>query len=248
MITIKVEGLIETKKYLKQFPKELPTIIAKTLTFTAERVQDDLKKEIQRRIDRPKPITLNSLKKSSATPRKLVAEVWFKDPAWTLSKNKANQHWMTPQVYGGKRPLKRFEAALQYAGIMPKGYRAVPGRGVKLDRYGNIPGGTIVRILSALRAFRQVGFVANRTARSSARNRRQPQFFATNGKGTGPNPLAAGVWQTMPNGGVIPILIFVKDVTYHKRLPFYETARASTGKNLNRIFNERVASAMKKYR
>lgn len=246
MITIKVEGLVASRSLLDTIKQEAPVVLAQTLTFTAERVQASILDEIKLKIDRPTPTTLNSLKKTSATVRKLQAEVWFKDPFWTLAKNNASQHWMAPQVHGGDRPLKRFEASLQRVGIMPKGTHAVPGRGAKLDRYGNIPGGEIVRILSLLSAHRESGYIANVTARSRARNPRRRDYFATNGQGHGPHPLAAGIWEKLRGGGVKPIIMFVKESRYRPRVRFYEVGQASVDKHFNRILDQRLASALRK--
>lgn len=246
MLIIDVTGLEDIRRDLSALQSQMPTILAKTLTFTAERVQAEIKEQIPHYIDRPTPTTLNSLRKTSATAQKPEAVVWFKDPDWTLSKNLTSQHWMVPQVEGGGRPTKRFEAALQRAGILPPGMQAFPGKGAKLDRYGNLPGSTITQILSVLRAHREVGYVANQTARSKARNRKPRDYFATSGKGSGSSPLAAGVWQRRPNGSVKPILIFGRASRYGRRFPFYEIGQASIDRHLNRIYNERIDSALLK--
>lgn len=79
---------------------------------------------------------------------------------------------LSAEITGGPRAQKRSEIALQQRlaqlGVKDAKYY-VPGSAAKLDQYGNIPGSRIVSVLSALKAFPEVGYMANRTAASAAR-------------------------------------------------------------------------------
>lgn len=69
----------------------------------------------------------------------------------------------------------------------------MPGRSAKLDRYGNLPYGTVVQILSVLRAAEYMsGYNANITQRSKKRNRKARDYVIfRNRKGK----LPAGVYE-----------------------------------------------------
>src|SRR5690606_25274024 len=84
-------------------------------------------------------------------------------------------------VFGGQRVAKRSEKQLQRAGLISANERVVPGDGMRLNRYGNVPPAEMVRILSAIRAFAEVGSAANITARSRARNPGRDQYFWSDG-------------------------------------------------------------------
>lgn len=197
----------------------IPLATAKALTFTAEAVQAAEKKEMQQVFDRATPFTLNSLYLKAATPNRLVARVWFKDLRFKA-------HYLVPQVEGGDRPLKRFEKFMQSKGLLPVGMYAVPGSRADLDAYGNMSRGQIVKILSALQALPETGYLANRSARSTARRAKSKKPRALVNYFVGrPNPSAPmGVWERVGEQGLRPILIFIKAPRYKKRFDFYGIA------------------------
>lgn len=137
-------------------------------------------------------------------------------------------------IFGGQRALKRGEKQLVRAGLISTDEIVVPAQGMQLDQYGNVPGRTMVQILSQIRAFTEAGFQANVTARSRLRNRNTGQYFWSRG-----DVLPRGVWKrkgvvhkaahpyrqfragrtTLPRG-VVPVLLVVKAPTYPKRFDF----------------------------
>jgi hypothetical protein len=192
----------------------IPLATAKALTFTIQAVQAAEKTEMTKVFDRPTPFTLNSLYVQSATPSRLIARTWFKDLRFKA-------HYLVPQVEGGDRPLKRFEKFLQSKGLLPVGMFAVPGERAELDAYGNMSRGQLVKILSALQALPEAGYLANRSQRSAKRRRKQlVDYFVGRPKPAAP----MGVWQRIGTTGLRPILIFVKAPHYKKRFDFYGIA------------------------
>lgn len=185
MITIDVEGIPEVAAMLKQYPAETGRALEKSIDQTAVEVKDALGQAMKQVFDRPAPYTLNSLRVERTRNHNMRARVWFKEP------DRMGQHYLVPQVEGGERKLKGFERAL--------GGRAyMPSKAAKLDRYGNLPYGMIVQILSVLSLAEHVaGYSSNLTERSKKGNRksrdyvllRQPQ-----GK------LPAGVYQRVQTG------------------------------------------------
>src|SRR5690606_33547798 len=80
-------------------------------------------------------------------------------------------------IFGVERVAKRSERQLMRAGLISPNERVVPGEGMRLNQYGNIPSSTMIQILSAIRAFTEAGFQANITERSKGRNKNRAQYF-----------------------------------------------------------------------
>ena len=87
--------------------------------------------------DRPTPYTLRggvSVKPSDKT--NLVGELAIATVA--TGANLPPGKPLRAQVRGGARRAKRSEVLLQRAGLLPPSWLTVPGRGAKLDGYGNL--------------------------------------------------------------------------------------------------------------
>jgi hypothetical protein len=175
-----------------------------------------LQQEAERVFDRPTRYTLGGFYWRPTTPDRHTFQIGIKSQG---DKGIPAAKFLQAEVEGGARRQKKSEAALTRAGFLGDGRRYwVPGPGIKLDAYGNVPGSTIRKILSDLQADREAGYLANRTARSSSRNKRyrNQRYFV-------PKPgskLAPGVWLRQ-GGKIIPALLFVTRVEYHKRFDFY---------------------------
>jgi hypothetical protein len=209
---------------LGEFRNEsLPFWTAYALTKTAQDIQVREVEVMAEVFDRPTRFTLNSLYVKPATKRDLRAFVMFKEgfgsvPAW---------RYLGAQIMGGPRDKKGHERALERAGIMSDDEFCVPGKGVKLDAYGNVSGPLITRILSSLGA--NPDPMSNTTERSKRRNPRRTNFFVLRGHGRAPD----GIYERKGRGVLVPTLIFVRQPRYDKRFPFYETA--------DQVFKQRFA-------
>lgn len=186
--------------------------------------------------DRPTPYALNALAVIASTKANLRADLYFREfgkgiPAWK---------YLKAQILGGPRKPKRFEKALIAAGIMKSGEYAVPGKGVPLDAYGNIPGRFYVQLLSAL------GASSDRTQnRNRSKKTRKPRadFFVVRTRGK------AGVYQRKGRD-IVPVLIFVGAPGYRPRLPYYETAQITVPpafrRHMQQSFNRYVLPEIRK--
>lgn len=213
--------------------RQLPFAIALALNETAKRVHAGERAVMRQRFDRPTPFTMNSLRIWYANKNNPRARVGFRDFA---GKGTPATVYLQPQVHGGERSHKRFEKALIWRGIMDRDEYAVPASGARLDSYGNMSRGQIVQILSALQAFREVGYLANRSSsRRSQRKAARADYFAGNPGGEG-----RGVWQRVKTGwgdAIRPVLMFTKgSPKYRVRLPFWQIADNISRAHLQRDF------------
>lgn len=214
--------------------EDAPIVTAYALTKTAQDIKADEIETMKNVFDRPTRFTLNALVVKPAKKKDLVAEVYFKEgfgsiPAW---------RYLGPQVEGGARVHKAHEKRLIRAGHMKDDEFAVPGKGVKLDAFGNIPGSTIERILSQVQAAGGSGYQANATdsRRSKAKRRKSGSYFVLrpDGAGRAGRNVAPGIYFRQGATGLVPIIMFVKAPRYQKRFPFYERAQL--------VFDQRLVS------
>lgn len=232
----------QVKRLLDEQQRQMPFAVALALTRTAQDVKKAEQAEMRSAFDRPTPFTLNSLFVKPATKQSLEARVWVKD-------TERPTHYLLPQIAGGDRSLKRFEQLLVQRGVMRPEERAVPGGAAKLDAYGNISRGQIVKILSQLQAFNLAGSTANASGgkRSKAKRAREAYFVST-GPGTRPTgkrswrngrmqqTLPRGVWVRKPHNVlgsfVQPVLLFVSRAAYRTRFRFDEVAQSTIARVL----------------
>lgn len=189
MISITIDDK-QVKDMLKAMPKQASRAAEQALDFTATRIADEVRTQMLRRFDRPTQYTLNSLKVTKTRNHNMMASVWFKDP------DRMGQHYLVPQVDGGKRKLKGFERGLG-------GHEYIPGAGAKVDNHGNVSPGQIKQIMSVLgRAETSAGFSANLTAQSAKRNKKSRDYVVIgkpNSRGIG-GRLIPGVYQRYVKG------------------------------------------------
>lgn len=203
--------------------EQMPFATALALTRTAQYAKAELVSLMDVVFDRPTPFTKGALYIVPATKQRLTATVKVKDEA---AKGNPAVRWLMPEIFGGTRNMKGFEALLMRNGLLPRGWYAVPAIGAPLDGYGNVPGNVITKILSQLQASR------DSTANESAdvrrrRNRRQQQgrYFAVIPGRAPRNKLPPGIYErfgTTQHAKVVPVFVFTsKAPHYQKRYDFY---------------------------
>ena len=231
-VHFRVESRDLMRNLQKLAAEDAPIVTAYALTKTAQDIKEAEVDTMKNVFDRPTKFTLNSLYLKPATKRDLVAEVYFKEgfgsiPAW---------RYLGPQVEGGPRVHKAHEKRLIAAGHMRSDEFAVPGKGAKLDAYGNLSGSTIGRILSQVQAAGGSGYDANATnSRRSKAKRKNAQYFVLRPGSNNPRAnrdVAPGIYYRTGIREMVPVIMFVKAPRYQKRYPFYETAQ--------RVFNEKL--------
>jgi hypothetical protein len=249
MITIDVRhNFSAVQRAMDAIGKQARFATAGALTRTAQTAKREIERDMARVFDRPTAYTLNALRIRSATASRLEAMVWVKDDA---GKGTPATKYLTPQIFGGSRGVKRFERALTRIGILPDGMKTVPGEAAPIDAYGNMQRGEIVRILAYFQAFGQQGYSANmpqarrdKLARGT-RKRYGFEYFVVR---QGARNLRPGIWKRVQTGfgkSIKPIVIFVREPAYRKRLPFFETAQRVIDRDFGKEFDTAMASAMR---
>ena len=217
--------------------EQLPFAYSQTINRLARQAVADLRAEMEKVFDRPTPWALNAFYARLGTKKKPIAEIRTREfagkgtPAWK---------YLTPEVFGGARRMKRFERAL--SAKFQTGM-TVPGSGASLDQYGNISEADINRILSALGAFAENGYLANRARKPrGARARRQQTFFLAHTRKDG-TPL--GIYKVVSAGHVEPVLIFPRRApSYRIRFRYAQVIDASVKAHLDLFAREELQKAI----
>ena len=229
----------------KMASSQVPYATALALTKTAQLVREAEKAEMVKVFDRPTRWTLNSLYLDPARKDKPWAEVWLKDTG-----DGAAAQYLEPQIKGGARTVKRFERRLQDAGVMPRGWVAIPGRGAKLDAYGNMSSQQIVTILSVMHAhhdiYQRETYISRKRAKRSGKQR---DYFAVlphqggNRAAENGGRLPFGVYQRI-GGRVVTILFFAPAARYKPRFDFFGVARQVVNRELASQFKAAMQRAI----
>lgn len=232
MISVKVDASAVIRHLNDVQKRQLPFIMAKSLTMTAGDVQSELKKKMPSVFDRPNRWTFNALFKKGATKSNLTASVGLKDE---VAKGTPAFKYLSPQIFGGARRVKRFERALQAIGAMPKDMISEPTKYADIDAYGNMRKGQIVQILKQLRGV-QEGVKGRRVSGN--------RYVAIQ---PGARNLPAGIWlfKAGDRKNIKPIMLFVKKATYQKRWAFFEGGKSIAENRFHSNFLSVAKSVLK---
>ena len=242
MLEIKIDtsGLQKMERALLALADEhVPTAIAKTLTRLATGARTDVMTRMETIFDRPIKFTTNSVRYAVATRDHLESTVYISDDA---AKGISPRKYLKPEIEGGARGFKRSEKALIAAGLMHPDQHIMPAEGFELDANGNVPGPIMVRILSRLNAFGEMGYSANASERIKRKLRKSKlaagrgaddakgsrvyggtDYFIARSK-TDSAPL--GIYHLISKGKVVPAFYFMRrNPNYKPIFPFPELVR-----------------------
>lgn len=218
------------------------------LTRTAVEVKAAEQEEMRSVFDRPTSFTLNAIYVKAATKAEPEARVGIKDGSGVAARVVPPAKYLSAEIEGGGRRLKSFEKRMQAAGAMPRGWFAVPGSAARLDSAGNLSRGLITGILSQLGS---AGFVfpTQNDKRALANIRRATtraggRYFALverHGK------LSPGIYlrpeSAFGHAAPRPVVLFVKSVTYRRRLDFDGIARRTA----ETFYEAKLDEALRQY-
>lgn len=214
LFTLKAEGLKEAIGKLEGAPKSIRWAFVIGATRTVKQMAAELKAEMPKAFDRPTPFAIRSIGWKGATINNPVAKVGFGLNAFDRS---ARTDWARPEVHGGKRNTKAFESKIS-ALVGGGPWYVVPGRGARLDRYGNLSAGMIQQVLSDLGI--QSDAAQNATAKSKTRNRRARYFLLKRGGA----PIGIAV-RTGKRKMELALLLTKKQPTYEAAYQLMEVSR-----------------------
>lgn len=212
----------------KRTGRRIRLSVAAALTRTAVKIKAAEVELMQRKLDRPKPFTLNSLQVKPATLDKPEASVETKEGFGSVPAGR----FLSPLVEGGTRRMKSSELQLVTRGTSSY---YVPGEFADLDQYGNIRGSVISKILSQLKLRRDASQNATSSKRSGAKRKSQAFFL----KG---NIVFLRVREYPAKGDredqTKPYLFLINAPRYKPILPFFDVAQEVTDQHLATEFGK----------
>lgn len=213
MIEINVRAEIdEALAQMRAIPRDqLPVATAKALTFSAEAGQNAILDAFRSRFEAPTPYTLRATFKGTATPANLSIFVGIKDKPTSGDKQSPGQRF-AQHFRGGGRTVKGIEYWLERAGMISANERVVPAAGAKLDKYGNLPGPTVVSLMSQIRVGPDPAQYRRRGLQRRAAKAPNGSVFWSYGQ-----HLPRGIYQRIGTS-VVPVLIAVKQARYRERI------------------------------
>lgn len=253
----------EVRKQFAEFSdRRFNAAMATALTRTAVQVRDAVQAEMPRVLDRPTPYTTRQLRYVPARADRLAAAVGFNVVNVTDERGATIAFrdlgpgetpagkYLTPQIDGGSRQMKRMEVALRYAGALPEGWLTVPGDGARLDAYGNVSRGQVAQVLSQLRL--QLLSGSSRNASFNARKQITAQrkaggrFFVVP---PGQGKLQPGIYQREFIGrNITPVFIFVRSANYKRRFDFDGLSRRVADATLPQEIDRALAESLSRLR
>ena len=246
----------EVQRALSRAASQVPFALSTAINKTGAKAQQEIKTEMPKVFDNPTPWVVNSLRIKYATKTNPSAELAYKD----RNSVESSRSMIEPHVFAGKRHYKAMEARLLRAGLIPSGYNAVPGAAARMDAFGNMSKGQITQLLNVLGTYTEAGYnkadgrTVARLSKGNAKKNTYGFVYWVNRVGsTRARHLQPGVYQrvqTAFGSSLKPVLIFVKQAQYRKRLDFFGIAQKVIDREFpaefNRAFDEAMRTALLK--
>lgn len=226
MITVKVEGIERVNGKLSTLAKQSRYAAAVALTNTARIVDKQLRAETQAKFSNPSPWIVKGTVVERATKAKLQATVGFRERQSLYVK----EHFLS-----GFRGQKPYERALTNMGLLPSGYRAVPGAGLKLDARGIPNRSQLTEMFGALKSGTQV-------YKGKGKRMQAVGYFAIPIGSA--SHLSPGIYWRAARA-IKPILIFVRSAEYEKIFDLDSLAGDIVNREFKREFDVALANALR---
>ena len=240
MLEINIDNLDRLQDRIAHAIRDMPKIVRNAINDTAFNVRVAEQAEIAVSFSNPTNWFKKTIYVTKAKTENLNAAVGPSDYFSRGGFHENQTPWqqvMKHNVYGGTRNFKSFEKRLHRAGILPQGWFAVPGEGARLNQYGNMSPGEIVQILTYVNAMDayagdNTSRINRLTNRQNAMDRRGEAYFAViPGRAGRTEHLKPGIYKRFRNGTIKPILVFVRNVTYRRRMDWFGVADRTAGQH-----------------
>lgn len=241
-------------------PRQFRFAAANAINDTLFQVQQAERRHMRQVFDRPTPYAISGVAYSKATPDQLAGEVFVREDGEGGSVAPAKP--LRAEVSGGMRRAKRSERLLQKKGLLPQGWLTVPGKAARLDTYGNMQRGQILRVLAWFEAYgattRSGKAQRNNTTdrgrqalRRGTARRAGVEYFAI-APGDRTAGLRPGIYERQLAGGrfVGParrpraVLVFVTGARYRRLMQWRATAAGVVEKVLSQRMVVRLQQAL----
>jgi hypothetical protein len=247
-VTVDVKGLEAVKAHVAGMGKQVAYAASRAINATAKQVEAEEQRAIAGVFDRPKAQTVKATYVKYSNKTNLEATVGIKERAQGIPA----AEYLHPNIgESGKhhpRTYKRSEFMLRRMGILPEGLFTVPGKGARLDQYGNMSRGQIVQILSYFQAFGKTALNSKRMNMTEKGRtlaaKKQRQYFIIP-VASRESKLFPGIWQEEPGRGITPVLMFVSRPTYKAIYDFAGLAEKVIRSRFRSEFDAALADALR---
>jgi len=239
MLTVRSNHLQFDRRLARDLGEDLPRVLRRAVNQTAVEIvgksgvgrrsfsgyapaEGYFQKWTKRVFDKPVPFTQRAATMAFASTRKPVARLFIKDRA---GKGTPAAKYLRPQITGEYRGHTRWEKFLIAKGLMRSNEYAMPGAGIRLNRYGNVPTRVYPEIVAQLRIGTEG--IGNATGKTMKRRKTRGigRVFVPGardqGMGGNADSLPRGIWQRKADGTIVPLFIFTTNrPAYEKRFRF----------------------------
>lgn len=235
MFTINIDGLDELKRTLTDMgKKQLPFASATAITLTAKMVENRIQFDMSSAFKSASPYVKRATFSTSANKTNLTATIGLKDQK--PSGGTAPAVLLKEHFIGGLRGNKPFEKAIISMGVMPATYRAIPGKGLKLDGYGNPSRNEIREMIGSLRTKMQV------FKKHGKKMNLIGYFIIPVGA---KSHLFPGIYKRITRGVIKELFLFVPHANYNKIISLERLANEVVSQEFNPIFSKAFSDAMR---
>lgn len=205
-----------------ELARQIPYATSRALNDSAIDVRNDLRDEMDAKFDRPTPWVKRGVVVAFSNKADLTARVYFNPFGGSTPTSRV----LKPHVGGGGRNRKRHEHRI--------GSYAMPGSGARLDKYGNMRGADIMRVLSALGTMGEFG--QNQSAASRKRKSRAARNTAIFRQGN--------VIYERKGQSIAPLMVLTSAPSYTARLDWGDKAREVMSRVFEAHFEKRFSQAI----
>jgi|GEM_PF-5177000 len=247
IITVDASQIDDLKKRYAEIAGQLPKVLAKGMTDTAFDAKKAVYSIMPRYLDRPTPWIMKSLFVFPAEKEDLRASVAYKHEFGYQPRHLIGQldapSALRSQIYGIDRALKSSEKVLRASGITsPDRPYLVPAVGAKKDRYGNVTGAFMNKVLYKGVSGGSASLNPLEGGRSQAATR-SGQYFVLRKSGQ-----AVGIYQNKgKKKSPLPVFNFTLTPRYRPRLPFHATVDSTVAANLDPRITDALIAVLQKY-